>query len=275
MYKKSGAGYVLVESDATHKVGTGRKGVDGKEIIVDIAFNPVEYAYNFATVTQTPVRMPKTPIGQIPAGSPGYGPIRRPVNMEESCSMDLYAIGGVYQYRYVSDIHPDVAVGDRIYFKKRTLNSKINQMGALLGEDRKPYKYFYKVPYENIYCAVKVGGLIVPIGSWVLLEPIVEDWKDIYHKTYYDFKDEHGNPIERPKDQWIKMKLQPDTDNMRAKVAHIGKPLKGDPCEIKRGDVVVFKKQKNMVLNEIEGVKYLVLPQDQILGQLLEDVKIS
>jgi co-chaperonin GroES (HSP10) len=276
MYKKAGIGYVLVTVTATHKMDSGFKGVDGKPMMIDIIFDPISYVENNAFVTQIPYEMGHSPINQEPVGSPGYGPIRRPANLEEPCSMDLYAIGGVYKYKFVSDIAPEVEVGDRIYFKKRTLNSKQNCMGTLKGADGKPALYIYKVPYENIFCAVKKDGRIVPIGGWVLVKPIYEDWSDVYRKTYYDYLDRLGNKIERPQKEWIQLKAAPDVDSMRGNVSYIGTPLKGDECDIKPGMTVLFKKMKQVHLSKIEGTDYIVLGQYQILCQLTsQNVKIA
>jgi co-chaperonin GroES (HSP10) len=277
MYSKSGTGYVMVITPAMFNVDSGRIGVDGQPIIIDIVFDPMKYVLNYGEVFKLPVDMggKTSPISQKSVGVPGYGPIRR--TTQEEISFDIYAIGGVYEYKFVSDIAPEVEAGDRIYFKKRTLNSPANQMGVLLDpKTKKPAKYIYKVPYENIFCAVKKDGRIVPIGGWVLLSPIWEDWEDTYRKTYYDFKDKHGEPMPRPKNEWIKLKHAPETDNQRAKVAHIGTPLKGEVCDIEAGMTVVFRKMQKVFLHKIEKEDYIVLSQEQILGQLLDDkVKVS
>jgi co-chaperonin GroES (HSP10) len=275
MYKKAGVGFCLVIVSSTHKMDSGFKGIDGKPMIIDIVFDPISYVENNAICSQIPYEMGNSPINQIPVGSPGYGPIRRPPDLEEACSMDLYAIGGVYRYKYVNDIAQEVEVGDRIYFKPRTLNSKMNQMGMLKGADGKPAKYIYKVPYENIFCAVKKDGRIVPIGGWVLLKPIYEDWQDVYKKTYYPYLDRLGHKIERPQKEWIQLKAAPEVENMRGNVAHIGTPLKGEVCDIKPGMTVLFRRMKKVHMSKIEDVEYIVLGQDQILCQLTKDVILS
>lgn len=274
MYRKSGIGYILVICDAVYKADTGKTGVNGLPIIVDIAFDPQRYALNFATVYQLPVEMGRLAIKQLHPGVPGYGPIRRPQNIQGGVSTDFYAIGNVYQYKTVGDIQPDVRIGDKIYFKPRTLNSKANFMGMLKDEKGKPAKYIYKVPYENIFCAIQ-DGKINMIGGWVLLDPIMEDWEDTVVKTYYDYVDNLGQKIERPKNEWIYKKVAPSEENQRAIVAHIGPPLKGDPCDIEVGHRVFFRKQHTTFFQQIEGKKYIVLTQDHLLCQLVADVKIK
>ncbi len=274
MYSRSGQGAVLVVTDAVYKADTGRKGIDGKEIIIDIAYHPMRYAMNFAEAYQLPFAMGSAPIAQVPIGMPGYGPVNIPRDASEYPSTDLYAIGGVYKYKYVSDISPDVEVGDRIYFKPRTLNNAKNYMGALLNEKGKPAKYIYQVPYENIFCRVHFGKIQM-IGGWVLLEPIYEDWNDILVPTYFPLNQTLGRKVERPKSQWIQKKVSPDVDNQRGIIAHIGKPLKGETCDLYEGMRVVFRKQEKVFFQHIEGKKYIVISQDMILGELLADIKVK
>jgi co-chaperonin GroES (HSP10) len=277
MYRRSGTGYVLVACNATHSADSGKKGLNGLPIMIDIIFDPIQYVFNHANVINTPVDMggKTSPISQKSVGHPGYGPLRKPAASDDHPSFDLYAIGGVYNYKFVSDIHPEVEIGDKIYFKKRTLNSPKNQMGILKDASGKPVKYIYKVPYENIFCTVKKDGTIIPIGGWTLLRPITQDWVDIFKKTYYPYTDKLGGKIERPQSEWIKLKAAPECENQRAVVAHIGKPLKGDVCDIEEGMTVVFRKMQKVFLHKIEGVDYIVLAQDQILCQLIDNVKVS
>jgi hypothetical protein len=275
MYRKSGTGYVLVITDTVYNVNTGKKGANGMDIIVDVAFNPMEYAFNHADVYQLPIDMGRTMIMQVPCGVPGYGPINMPsVDLHEGVSNDLYAIGGVYKYKYSSDIEPDVQIGDRIYFKPRTLNNKANLMGTLKDENGKPLKYIYKVPYENIFCAVRDGNINM-IGAWTLLDPIIESWESILKPTYYPYKNQLGEPIERPKKEWIQTKVAPQHDNQVAKIAHIGKPLKGDYCDFESGMKVIYRKQVKTFFQNVEGKKYIVLGQDQLMCEVISDCTIK
>lgn len=267
MYKKAGTGYILCITDATHRVKTDK----GIQLV---SFDPLQYALNNATCHQIPVDMGMIPIDQIDPGSPGYGPALISPESELEPSSDIYAIGGVYQYKFVSDIEPEVEIGDRVYFKPRTLNNRANFIVALKNGKGQPDKYIYKCPYENIFCAVRDKKIIM-IGSWVLVEPIVEDWDDILIKTYYDIKDSDGNKIERPKKEWIQKKVMPEVDKLRGYVRHIGKPLKGDDCDVEVNDLVVFRRQAGTHYQKIGGVNYLVIKQNQILAKLLQNVKVA
>lgn len=272
MYKKIGSGYVMVETPNTHIVESGVKGVNGKEIVFDLLFDPIAHVRTSATVINVPFDMPNTPIAQVSVGSPGYGPLRR--TEQDEFSFDLYAVGGVYNYKFVSDIHPDVEVGDKIYFKKRTLNSPMNRLGVLKTPDGQIAKYLYKVPYENIFCAVKKNGTIIPIGGWTLLIPHYGDWIEKQVPVYSNMVDKFGARIPLPKSKWRTVKIAPEAESMRGHVASIGTPLKGDPCDIKAGMSVLFRRQQKVFLHKIEGNDYIVLPQDQILAQLKKDVKV-
>lgn len=272
MYSKAGTGFILVSTPHTHKVGTGRKGEGGKEIIASIEWNPMRFALNYAFAYQLPVSMGRQPISQISAGLPGYGPARAEqfnIEMEQSPSPDIYAIGGVYKYKTTADIEPDVQIGDKIYFKPRTLNNPAN----FIKKDTDKGLLIYKVPYENIFCAVR-DGQVIPIGTWTIVEPIFEDFDSILEPTYYQHLDSHGNKVQRPKSQWIQKKVVPEHDNWRGVVKYVGKPYKGDPCDIKNGDRVVFK-PKAAHFEMIEGEKVIVMRQEYILAKLNEDIKIQ
>lgn len=274
MYRKSGVGYVLVVTEAIFKAETGRKGQDGKEIILDVAFNPMMHALNFATVYQLPIDMGKSPLITKSPGHPGYGPISRPSNLESSPSHDIYAIGNVYRYRYISDIVQEVEIGDKIYFKPRTLNNKANMMGDLKDDKGTTKQYIYKVPYENIFCTVRNGNIKM-IGGWILLDPIMEEWGDIVQKTYYPYTDKFGGKIERPKKEWIYKKMAPEHINQTGIIAHVGTPLKGEHCDIEVGMRAVYRKPLKTFFQKIEGVQYIVLNQEYIDGYLTEKAKVS
>lgn len=268
MYRKSGIGHVLVIAQATHKAGTGKKGVDGKEIIMDISWHPMKYALNYATVYQVPLEMGDRIIGQDPAGHPPYGAYRAYPDSE--VSGDLYAIGGgMHSFHRVSDIEPIVQVGDKIYIKPRTLNNARNYLGTLKGKDGKPEYFIYKVPYENIFCRIEPETKkIQVVGNWALIQPIYEDWDDILIPTYYPYTDKKGNKIPRPKDQWIQKKKFPEHDIQRGVLAHVARSWRGKPFDIKPGVLVAFKAQVRPFFQTIEGVQYMVMYQDTILGRL-------
>jgi co-chaperonin GroES (HSP10) len=105
------------------------------------------------------------------------------------------------------------------------------------------------------------------IGGWCLLEPIMEEWDTIFRPTYYDQVDKDGNPIPRPKEQWLQMKVMPDMDKMRGRVKHYGTPMAGETCELQKNMVVAFRPIAKF-LQDIEGTKYIVCRQNQILAEV-------
>lgn len=268
MYSKAGIGYILVIAEATHQVDTGRKGVDGKPIIMDIGWNPLQYALNYAQVYQLPIAMGDRFIGQEPAGHPPYGPYR--ADPDSHISGDLYTVsGGIHTFHKVSDIEPVVQKGDKVYIKPRTLNNSANYMGTLKSQDGKSRHFIYRVPYENIFCRVDPQtGKIEMVGNWALVSPIYEDWDDILIKTYTPFRDKNGNRIAKPKDQWIQKKKFPEHDIQRGVLAHVARSWRGKPFDITPGSVVAFKAQVKPFIQTIEGQQYIVMYQDTILGQI-------
>lgn len=260
-YKKGGVGHVLVKTDKTHEDATGKAGLNGKEIISDTMFTPEKRARTYGTVIQLPVAMGSIPISQISKGYPGYGPIRMADQFDAAPGAALYSKSMNSNFKFMSDISPDVRVGDKIYFKWRVLNNPNNLIAVSKGEGAK--SFIYRVSYDQIFCVVRPEGIWM-IGGHILIDPLMETWQDEYMKTYYDLKDAFGMPIEKPKDQWIKVKITPQHVDRRGVVAAIGTPLKGTSLSVSIGESIMYKPRiKNLI--EIEGKKYIVLRQDQIL----------
>lgn len=260
-FRRGGVGYVLVKTDTILEDSVG----DGRPILVDGSYDRAKVVRTYATVVQTPVSMGNYPIRQIPVGFPGYGAIR----IYKDHDMDnphpaLYRIGGVNKYRFMSDIAEEVMVGDRIYFKWRVMYGRNNILARSEGDNP---EYLVKVPYDHIYCAVR-GGEIIPIGGHVLIQPEREDEREIMIKTYYDVKDRNGNPVERPESQWIRTKIFPDNKDRVGTVFRTGTPLRGDGRYLENGIRVVYKTRlKSLLL--VEGHRYFIIPQNNILAKIL------
>lgn len=318
-YTIGGTGYVLVEVEETHKPGTGVLGINGKEIIADTSYDPIRFAKNHGKVIQLPSNMGAHPVTQVPVGFPGYGCISG--NAEEA-NPAIYTIGGVYKYRHMWDIEPEVRMGDKIWFKPRVLNNPANMVEETKG------KKVFKVMYDQIICAVRTwdisdfdGALLfgtesamtseefakqwswkikdpMPdlkdlqvdiegpqvingtakvtvkhinmIGSWCLLNPIMEDWASILRPTFFPYTNDKGEPIPRPKEQWIQMKVAPGKEKMRGIVKYFGKPLKGDDCDLEPLMKVWIRKVASEWLLAIEGARYIVCRQNQILAEEID-----
>jgi len=309
-YNRGGSGQVIIEIEERYQ--EKKNG-----FYIDTTYDPMRHSNRCGKVIQLPITMGMGWVEQIPVGFPGYGPIRNRVLGDESeAHHAIYTIGGVLQYRWTKDIAPEVKIGDKIWFTPRVLADDKNLLDIQHLAGRK--KYIFRVPYDQIYCAVReydisdfdgavlVGtehamdeevlrrqfekkfGMPMPdldkietfkekdkvilqefqmIGSWCLLEPIMEDWDTILRPTYYDQVDKDGNPIQRPREQWLQMKVMPDMDKMRGRVKHYGTPMAGETCELQKDMVVAFRPIAKF-LQEIEGTKYIVCRQNQILAEV-------
>jgi hypothetical protein len=260
-YKKAGYNSVLVLIEGSiFNEDTGVQGLNGLTIQADTSYQPEKRLKCHGKVIKLPVDLSNVPISQASSGFPVYGASRDLNNEDEEISTSLYSTGGNFEFKFMSDIPQEIQEGDKIYFRWRVLMSMGNKVAESKGS---PKQWIFKVPYDQIICAVREGK-IIPIGSNVLIDPIFESWDEILRPTYYPYKNSLGEPIERPKSEWLQIKVAPGHKERVGKVAHIGSPLKGDRRYMKAGDHVLYKpKLRNMV--EIEGGKYFVLRQDQIL----------
>lgn len=257
-FSRGGVGYVLVRTDSLYE-----DVVDG--VRVDGTYDRARVSRTHATVVQVPVSMGNYPIYQTPVGFPGYGAIRIYKDHDmDSPHAALYKIGGVNRYKFMSDIAEEVMVGDRIYFKWRVMYSRNNILAKTGGLNP---EYLVKVPYDHIYCAVRAGE-IIPIGGHVLIEPQREDESEILVKTYFDFKDKNGNPVERPESQWIRTKIFPDNKDRVGTIFRTGTPLRGDRRFLENGMKVVYKTKLTNLIS-VQGHKYFIVQQKNILAKIL------
>lgn len=262
-FSKGGVGFCLVEmKGGMYNEGTGVKGVDGKEIIVgDVGFRREHYVKTKAKVIQLPIGLSHNPITMHSFGFPPYGACRTIDGDMDDPSPAIYSNNPPMEYKLSSDIRQEVCLHDDIYFKWRVVFSKQNLIAQSAD---KPPSFIFKVPYDHIYCAVRDGNIIM-IGSHVLIDPVWEQWEDILVKTYYqNIKNPDGSLMERPKKEWILKKASPDKKDRQGIIAHIGSPLKGWNTDLKQGDRILYKAKLNNLVT-IEGKKYFVLRQDQIV----------
>jgi co-chaperonin GroES (HSP10) len=264
-FSKGGVGYVLIKLDNIFEDASEVKGLDERPILVDNTFDKARRVKIYGTVIQTPVSMGNYPIQQISAGFPGYGAIRiyKDHDMDDAHPA-LYRIGGVNKYKFMHDIVPEVEVGDKIYFKWRILYSANNIIAKAGGTDP---EMIVKVPYDHIFCTVRAGQ-IIPIGGNVLIDPEFETMDDILQPTYYPTVDKTGKKMQRPKEEWIKIKQFPEDKDRQGTIKFVGTPLKGDRQFLAPGMKVIYKNRLRN-LASIEGGKYVVLPQSKILAKVI------
>lgn len=244
----------------------------------DPMFDPSRHTRCFGEVVQLPLRLKKVPMLQENVGIPRY--------YEQA----------PYFYKWVTDIEEEVQVGDKIYFHFNTI-MKLKQ--NLIKEVKDPKnsalttEWWLKVRYDSIICAVryedvpqetepKAGEVpekktvIIPIGSYTLVEPDMESWDDILLPIAQvgadgkALKDVAGQTLVKPKEQWLQKKVRPEAKPLRGWVRHVGSPLKGDKLEIKVGQMIYYKPNADWV-NRIEGKEYYAIRQKHILGRIEND----
>lgn len=266
-YSKGGTGYCLVKIDNLFEDTTEAKGINNIPLMTDTTFQPERRIRTTGEVIQLPLFMGRQPIMQIPGGYPGYGAIRYipDHDSDEELSQALYS-HGYYDYRLMEDIAPEVEIGMKIHFKWRTLFARKNLIAETKGKDGR--QWIYKVPYDQIYCGVK-DGEIIPIGSHVFIDPVLESWDEILLPTYSHIKDKEGKPIIKPKSQWIQTKSAPSQKDRLGIVRHIGTPLRGDVRHLEVGDKVLYKPNLKSMIT-VEGAKYFIMLQDMIVCKVSE-----
>ena len=149
------------------------------------------------------------------------------------------------------EIEKDVQVGDIIYFHYLVTHEESNCIGG----------NYYKVPYYWIFCSVRNGD-ILPVGSWTLLEPSIEE----------DFNkiEVNGVMLEAVvSSSGLVTSVSKKKSTKYAVVKHIGKPLpeEGD-IGIGVGSKVVLEPNSNFT-NKIEGVDYYTVKQRYILSKAI------
>lgn len=226
-------------------------GINGMEITVDPNFQPWLHVARSGKVVEIPKRLSTVPLPiQIPQGCPIYHEITPPM------------------FKMLKDIEPEVEVGDTIYFDHMACAKK----NLILTEGDKPENrmYYFRIRYDQIFCACREGK-IIPIGSYVLVEPDKENWTDILKPTYSNIKDKDGNYILKDRSQWIQTKVVPGYKHLKGWVRHIGKPLRGDlPGDFQVGDHIIHAKHADY-LTTIEGNDYYPVAQRHILGRFTKE----
>lgn len=87
---------------------------------------------------------------------------------------------------------------------------------------------------------------VIMIGSYVLVEPDMENWKDtlIPVPVLIDGKpmqNPDGSPKMKPESEWIQTKEEPEEKPLQGWVRFIGKPLKGDFNVLSPDDYIDFR----------------------------------
>lgn len=235
--------YVIFKTDTMFNDKGSFKGVNGETIVLDPSFDPQRHVRTYGEVVSLPAQLTRRPVMQEHRGSPPGD-------------------SSPFEYKYVSDVSQDLQIGDRIYFHFNTITMR----NCVKEEGEHPNRtWYFKVSYEQILCAVR-DGKIIPISSYVLVDPDFERWDDILVPTYTMLKDQDGNFIPKPKEEWLQKKVRPEYKYLTAFVRHVGNPLRGDKCEIEVGQKIWYRRNADW-MNTIEGKDYFAIRQRHIIAK--------
>lgn len=217
----------------------------GKKLFLEVGYDPARHVCIHGEVTSVPVRLsPGIMISQQHRGLPSY--------YEQT----------PYSYRFLDDVEQDVEVGDKIFFHFNTVKSH----NIVKVDGTAPNRTWYiKVRYDQVICAVRNGEIIM-IGGHTLIDPDFESWADISVPTYSDLLDEDGKKIVKPENQWLVTKSSPTYKHRTGFVKKVGKPLRGDKCEIKEGQKILYQTNADWMVR-IEDRDYFVIKQRNIEGR--------
>lgn len=239
--------YLVVRTDTLSNEGTPYKGINGASIKLDTSFDVQKWARAYAEVVSVPKFLSRSPISQQHRGLPSY----------ESLSP--------YSYKYLSDIPLEIEEGDRVYFHFNTLIGK----NLIKTEGLPPYRvWYFKCRVDQVICAVR-NEKIIPTSTYVLVDPDMETWEDILIPTFSNIMGPDGKPKLRPKDNWLQKKVAPQKKFLLGFVRHVGSPLKGDLCDLKKDDRILYRKLADWT-NKIEGHDYFAILQRHILAKIVD-----
>lgn len=236
--------YIIIKTDALFNDKASFKGLNGRDIVLDPKFDPQKHTRTYGEVVSLPVNLTSKPVTQEHRGSPSPSD------------------SSPFEYKFISDVSPDVQVGDRIYYHYNCLVMR----NCVKEEGVHPNKtWYFKISYEQVICAIREGK-IIPIASYVLVDPDFETWEDILVPVMSQLKDADGNFIPKPKDQWLQRKVKPEYKYLTAFVRHIGNPFKGDKVEVEVGQKIWYRRNADW-MNKIEGEDFFVIRQRHIIAK--------
>lgn len=264
-YTIGGIGYVLVECETRYENKTGYFGVDNKELIVDTRYEPLKYAVTKGKVLQVPYALGEMMLSQIGVGFPPPG-IRRG-NKPGDAHAALYAIGGYYQYKRLSDIEPEVKIGDTIWFMRGVFKKDENIVDEFERDGSKVF--IFKVDYDLIICIDKEEGPHM-IGARCFVEPMYESWDKFLVPTFFEQLGPNGEKLPKPQNQWMVTAMQPQQSKLKGILRHFGTPLKGDTFEFEKNAEVYLRRNPQWKYN-YKGTDYMLVYQWDIFAEVVKD----
>lgn len=294
---------VIVKVPSIFIEETKYRGVGGMALIVSSLFNPERHIRTYGIVVSVPERCFRTPLVSDVLSLPNYHD--RPVLSYKSArdiEMDIKIGDKVYFHH--NTLLPNT--GFHSFSGTNFLFTKDEMVDGKL----KPFHYFkvmYELVYVSIryepmngvteefnwhnedkikeivlpegtrYIYTDTQGQdhiykksLVPIGSWVLVQPDMESWEDISIPTPEVINgkkllNKDGSIRMKPKEQWIVIKKAPEEKYLQGWVIHSGSPLKGDQEFLEEGMYVYFQKFMNTKI-KVEGKDYFRMRQRHIFA---------
>ena len=267
--------YAIVKLDRLFEDEYELTGSNGKKLLLMIAEQPERYIRNYGTLINPPVKLSHTPWGFNKVGPP------------------IYFNSNPNEVIYLDELPITAEAGDKVYFHHNAIMAAMKDRKCILKEEKQPdgkTEYWIKVLYSDIFCSVR-EGLIIPSGTWTLIEPDMESWDDILVPIIETDKD--GQPVMQyekkmgedgimktisrpkflPKEKWIQKKVRPDRKLLKGFVRFVGEPLKGEPADIKSGDHIMYRTHADFEV-KIEGKTYLLIKQRYIEAFLRKKEKV-
>jgi hypothetical protein len=307
--------FAIVKVPTIFNDETKFKGLDGRQIMMNILHNPERHIRTYGIVTAVPETLTPTPLASDYTSAPAYHD--KPANRR-------------IEWKTCQDIHLEVQVGDKVYFHWNCLlpdiqgGSRYNIMHMYnlkeVENGKEVLYYYFRVKYSLIYAAVRFEKInagvrdfqwwmepelklmttdlvddhgeakkvtrmtytdmagdihsyakkIIPIGSYVIVEPDKETWRDISIPVFATGANgkvilgKDGMPQLLPEDKWIVTKEQPGLKYLQGWVKHVGTPLKGDKPFLEVGTYVMFQVHTNTIVT-FEGEECFRMLQRHVI----------
>lgn len=294
---------VIVKVPTIFIEDTQYRGVNGMNLIVNALFNPERHVRTYGIVVSVPERCFATPIINDVISLPNYHD--RAVLSYKSArdiQMDIKIGDKVYfhhntllptsgshtfsgtNYLYSKEEMVDGKMKAFHYFKVMYELVYVSVRYEAMNNVTKEFNWHNEDKIKEIvtpegprYIYTDAQGQdhiykknIVPIGSWILVQPDMETWEDISIPTPEVINgkkllDKRGQPIMKPKDQWIVIKKAPEERYLQGWVVYTGSALKGDKEFLEEGMYVYFQKFMNTKI-KVEGKDYFRMRQRHIFA---------
>lgn len=146
-------------------------------------------------------------------------------------------------------IQDEIQLGDRVYFHYLVANPD-----NILEEDGEK---FLRVPIYKIFCLVR-DGVIIPYGGFVLAKPV-------YSCDISEIDVDGKKIVAKLSASGLVTTTEVSYNKNMSIIHHIGKPLRDAPdLEVAPGDKVMMHKNSHQEY-EIEGEKYHIYEQQDLL----------